>query len=67
MGFMQMGFGLAGGAAGALIGDPVVAMATVIPAFGLISIVSWTIWRGLDEPASASVVAPQALAPEPGE
>jgi DHA1 family bicyclomycin/chloramphenicol resistance-like MFS transporter len=67
MGFMQMGFGLAGGAAGALIGDPVVAMATVIPAFGLISIVSWTIWRRLDEPASASVVAPQALAPEPGE
>lgn len=67
MGFMQMGFGLAGGAAGALIGDPVVAMATVIPALGLMSIVSWIIWRKLDEPASASIAAPQVLAPEPGE
>ena len=66
MGFIQMGFGLAGGAVGALIGDPVVAMATVIPAFGLISILSWLVWRKLDEPVAASVVAPPPLAAEPG-
>lgn len=49
-GFMQMGAGLLGGLIAALIGDPVVAMETVIPAMGLIAIVSWLIWRNIQEP-----------------
>jgi DHA1 family bicyclomycin/chloramphenicol resistance-like MFS transporter len=41
MGFVQMGSGLVGGLICAAIGAPVLAMATVIPAFGLVSIVSY--------------------------
>lgn len=44
-GFFQMGGGLVGGAVAALIGEPLTAMATVIPAMGLIAIVSWVLWR----------------------
>lgn len=51
MGFFQMGAGLVGGTTAALIGDPVAALATVIPAMGLIAILSWAIWRKLPEPA----------------
>jgi MFS transporter, DHA1 family, multidrug resistance protein len=51
MGFFQMGAGLLGGACAALIGDPVTAMATIIPTMGLVAITSWTIWRRLPEPA----------------
>jgi DHA1 family bicyclomycin/chloramphenicol resistance-like MFS transporter len=46
-GFMQMGAGLLGGTAAALIGAPVTALSTVIPALGLLSIVSWLVWRRL--------------------
>jgi DHA1 family bicyclomycin/chloramphenicol resistance-like MFS transporter len=51
MGFLQMGFGLLGGSAAALIGEPVAALAAVIPAMGLIAILSWLAWRTLPEPA----------------
>lgn len=51
MGFLQMGTGLLGGACAALIGDPVTAMATIIPTMGLVAITSWTLWRRLPEPA----------------
>jgi DHA1 family bicyclomycin/chloramphenicol resistance-like MFS transporter len=44
-GFFQMGGGLIGGGVAALIGEPVLAMATVIPCMGLIAIVSWVLWR----------------------
>ncbi|ODT08876.1 MAG: Bcr/CflA family drug resistance efflux transporter [Mesorhizobium sp. SCN 65-20] len=50
MGFFQMGAGLVGGTASAMIGDPVTALATVIPIMGLIAILSWLIWRRLPEP-----------------
>jgi len=49
-GFFQMGGGLAGGIAAAIIGDPVVAMATVIPAMGVTAVLAWLYWRTLPEP-----------------
>lgn len=54
-GFFQMGTGLLGGSICALIGEPVVALATVIPAFGLIATLSWLLWRRLPEPAVRTV------------
>ncbi len=51
-GFMQMGGGLVGGTAAAMIGEPVMATATVIPVMGCTAIVSWLIWRLLPEPPS---------------
>jgi DHA1 family bicyclomycin/chloramphenicol resistance-like MFS transporter len=55
MGFMQMGAGLAGGLACALIGDPSIGMATVVPILGATAILSWLLWRRLPEPVAASV------------
>ncbi len=55
-GFFQMGGGLVGGLIAALVGDPVVAMATVIPAMALIAFLSWAYWRTLPEPELARVV-----------
>lgn len=49
-GFMQMGGGLLGGTVAALIGDPVVATATIIPAMGFIAIAAWIGWSLLPEP-----------------
>lgn len=49
-GFFQMGGGLVGGIAAAMIGDPVTAMATVIPTMGVVAILSWLLWRTLPEP-----------------
>ncbi len=49
-GFFQMGGGLAGGTIAAMIGDPVLAMATIIPAMGLVAILCWIVWRTLPEP-----------------
>ena len=49
-GFFQMGGGLLGGTAAALIGDPVTAMTVVIPTMGLMAILSWAFWRRLPEP-----------------
>lgn len=51
-GFMQMGGGLVGGTAAAMIGEPVTAAATVIPIMGFTAILSWLIWRLLPEPRS---------------
>jgi len=45
MGFLQMGLGLAGGMLSALIGDAAVAMATIIPAYGLMAIIAYGQWR----------------------
>lgn len=50
-GFLQMGTGLLGGTIAALIGDPVIALSTVIPAMGLTAICSWLLWRRLPDPA----------------
>ncbi len=52
LGFMQMGSGLVGGSVAALIGEPVLALATVVPVFGATAIVSWLIWRRLPEPVT---------------
>jgi len=49
-GFFQMGGGLVGGSIAAMIGDPVLAMATVIPAMGLLAILCWIAWRTLPQP-----------------
>lgn len=48
-GFLQMGAGLLGGTVAAMMGDPVEALGTVIPALGLLSVVSWIIWVNLPE------------------
>lgn len=45
MGFVQMGSGLVGGLICAIIGMPVLALATVIPALGLVSILSFSAYR----------------------
>ncbi|MDQ6432598.1 multidrug effflux MFS transporter [Mesorhizobium sp. LHD-90] len=55
-GFFQMGGGLVGGLLCAAIGEPVVAMSTVIPAMGLIAILSWAVWHRLPKPAAANIV-----------
>lgn len=55
-GFFQMGSGLLGGAVAALIGDPILAMTTIIPCMGATAVVSFLVWRRLPEPALASAV-----------
>lgn len=55
-GFLQMGTGLLGGLIATLFNDPALAMATVVPGLGLLSISSWLWWRRLPEPAMANVV-----------
>ena len=57
-GFMQMGAGLLGSTIAVLVGDPVVAMSTVIPAMGLMAILCWLAWRRLPAPPAAVVLAP---------
>ncbi len=49
-GFMQMGSGLLGSFVAVLIGDPVTAMATVIPAMGLGALLCWLGFRRLPDP-----------------
>ncbi len=49
-GFFQMGGGLVGGVAAAMVGDPVTAMAAVIPTMGVVAILAWLYWRTLPEP-----------------
>jgi DHA1 family bicyclomycin/chloramphenicol resistance-like MFS transporter len=49
-GFFQMGGGLVGGIAAAMVGDPVTAMAIVIPTMGVVAILAWLYWRTLPEP-----------------
>lgn len=52
-GFFQMGGGLLGGLVCSMMAEPVTAMATVIPALGLLAIVSWLAWSVLPEPVIA--------------
>ena len=59
-GFLQMGGGLVGGLLAGLFGDPVTALATVVPGLGLVTLVSWLWWRALPEPAMAGVVLSQS-------
>jgi DHA1 family bicyclomycin/chloramphenicol resistance-like MFS transporter len=62
-GFLQMGGGLVGGALAAAFGDPVAAMATIIPAMGLIATLSWAWWRTLPEPVFAGAVIARQTPP----
>lgn len=55
-GFMQMGGGLVGGLIASLFGDPVTAIATVIPGLGLLALTAYLWWRSMPEPAMAAVV-----------
>ncbi len=48
-GFMQMGGGLLGSSVAVLIGEPVLAIATVIPAMGLIAVLCWLGFRNLPD------------------
>ena len=48
-GFMQMGAGLLGGTIAAFFDDPVEALATIIPAMGVIAILAWIAWRMLPD------------------
>lgn len=57
-GFFQMGGGLVGSLVAAAIGEPVLAMATVIPCMGLIATAAYVVWRRVPEPALARVVLP---------
>ena len=66
-GFMQMGGGLLGGVLAAVMGDPVAALATVIPGMGLTAIVSWLVWRSLPEPPLAKVTLADTPTPPPAE
>ncbi len=66
MGFMQMGSGLVVGSIGAAFGNPVLAMATLIPMMGTIACISWLMYRSrpyLDEPEPRYDVI---VAPQPG-
>lgn len=45
MGFLQMGSGLVVGSLGALLGDPVLAMGTLIPTMGALACLSYAIYR----------------------
>jgi DHA1 family bicyclomycin/chloramphenicol resistance-like MFS transporter len=49
-GFMQMGGGLLGSAVAVLVGEPVLAISTVIPAMGLIAVLCWFGFRRLPDP-----------------
>jgi DHA1 family bicyclomycin/chloramphenicol resistance-like MFS transporter len=55
-GFLQMGGGLAGGLVASLFGDPVTAIATVVPGLGLVTLASYLWWRSMPQPAMAGVV-----------
>jgi MFS transporter, DHA1 family, multidrug resistance protein len=55
-GFLQMGGGLVGGVIAALVGNPVTAISTVIPAMGFFAIMSWYLWSRYPEPALARTV-----------
>lgn len=45
LGFFQMGGGLLGGMIAAFVGDPVIAMATILPLMGLSSLISFALWQ----------------------
>jgi DHA1 family bicyclomycin/chloramphenicol resistance-like MFS transporter len=55
-GFLQMGGGLVGGLLAGLFHDPVIALASVVPGLGLVTLLSWLWWRSLPEPAMAGTI-----------
>jgi len=56
-GFMQMGGGLLGSMVAVLVGEPVLAISTVIPAMGLIAVACWFGFRRLPDPTRNLPVA----------
>lgn len=64
-GFLQIGGGLLGSLASVFFGDPVLALATVVPLMGLTAIVSWLIFRRLPEPIYARVMPPEDVVTTP--
>lgn len=56
-GFMQMGGGLLGSIIAVLVGEPVLAISTVIPAMGLIAVACWFGFRRLPDPTRNLPVA----------
>jgi DHA1 family bicyclomycin/chloramphenicol resistance-like MFS transporter len=56
-GFMQMGGGLLGSVIAVLVGEPVLAISTVIPAMGLIAVACWFGFRRLPDPTRNLPVA----------
>jgi DHA1 family bicyclomycin/chloramphenicol resistance-like MFS transporter len=63
MGFLQMSAGLIGGTVMAAIGDPLTGMSIFIPCLGLMSIVSWLIWRKLPNPARPAHIVETIIDP----
>lgn len=62
-GFLQMGGGLVGGLFASLFGDPVMALATVVPGLGVTALLSWLWWRSQPEPVMARMVLPATQEP----
>lgn len=62
-GFLQMGGGLLGGMLAVLFSDPVSALATIIPGFGAVAVISWLVWRRLPEPTLARVTMDASIPP----
>lgn len=60
-GFLQMAGGLVGSAIAAAIGDPVVAMATVVPLMGVLAVISWWVWRKMPQPAIPKTMLPRDI------
>jgi DHA1 family bicyclomycin/chloramphenicol resistance-like MFS transporter len=60
MGFFQMGGGLVGGILSASMGDPVIAMATLLPLMGLLSLISYIMWNRFKLPLSQTIEHPIA-------
>lgn len=63
-GFMQMGGGLVGGLLAGLFIDPVIALATVVPGLGLLTLASYLWWRSLPEPILAGTAVAKAQEPD---
>ena len=61
-GFLQMGAGLAGGMIGAMFGDPVLAITTVIPAMSVISALAYVLYRRAATNAARSEAELEAAA-----
>ncbi len=58
MGFFQMGGGLVGGIISASMGDPVIAMATLLPLMGLLSLISYIMWNRFKLPLAPTLEHP---------
>lgn len=58
-GFLQMGSGLVGGLLAGMFADPVVAISTIVPGLGLVTLISYLVWCRLPEPAMAGMALTQ--------